>query len=403
MASGKRYGVGVVGANPERGWALAAHLPAIQALDGFDLAAVATTREESARRAGERFGARRAHARWQDLVADPAVDVVAVCVKVAHHREIALGAIDAGKHVFCEWPLALTADEAAEIRDAAARRGVKALVGLQGRASPYVSAIRDLVADGAIGRILSATLVSSLNNWGPRLPAAEAYRTKRESGATGLTVPGGHSLDAFCHCLGPFEALSAVVATQHARCEIVETGEVLDVTAPDQILVSGRLASGAVASVHVKADIANPTGVRLEINGTEGDIVAGTRPPVGVAPVGIQRIPLDVLIARRRKAPFEPVAVGTGDPRWPGEAAGPPYYTAQLYLRLLDALEKGAPLSPDFSDAVATHQLLETVQRASDTGTRQRVQADGFAPEEDGVRPPRVQQHDGAGLSSTRV
>ncbi len=374
MAQGERiYGVGVVGASPERGWALAAHLPALRALARYDLAAVATTRLETAKLAAEKFGAKRAYGDWRELVADPAVDVVAICVKVAHHREIALGAIEAGKHLFCEWPLALTVSEAEEIRDAAAKRGVKAIVGLQGRASPYLNAIRDLVASGAIGQILSTTLVSSLNNWGPRLPAAEAYRTKRESGATGLTVPGGHSLDSFCHCVGPFAEVAAVVTTQHTKCEIVETGEIMDVTAPDQVLVSGRLASGAVASVHVKADMANPTGVRFEINGTDGDIVAVTRPPVGVAPVGIQRVELDVSIARRRKKPFEPVAVETRDPRLPETLAGPPFYTAQLYLRLLDALDGGNAPAPDFADAAKTHRLLAAVQTASDTGIRQRL------------------------------
>jgi len=374
MAQGERiYGVGVVGASPERGWALAAHLPALRALARYDLAAVATTRLETAKLAAEKFGAKRAYGDWRELVADPAVDVVAICVKVAHHREIALGAIEAGKHLFCEWPLALTVSEAEEIRDAAAKRGVKAIVGLQGRASPYLNAIRDLVASGTIGQILSTTLVSSLNNWGPRLPAAEAYRTKRESGATGLTVPGGHSLDSFCHCVGPFAEVAAVVTTQHTKCEIVETGEIMDVTAPDQVLVSGRLASGAVASVHVKADMANPTGVRFEINGTDGDIVAVTRPPVGVAPVGIQRVELDVSIARRRKKPFEPVAVETRDPRLPETLSGPPFYTAQLYLRLLDALDGGNAPAPDFADAAKTHRLLAAVQTASDTGIRQRL------------------------------
>lgn len=373
MQTERRYGVGVVGANPERGWALAAHLPALRAIERFDVAAVATTRLESARASAERFGAAGAYGDWRELVTDPAVDIVAICVKVAHHREIALAAIEAGKHVFCEWPLGLDAAEAQEMRSAAERRGVTTIVGLQGRASPYLETIRKLVAEGAIGDVISATLVSSLNNWGPRLPPAEAYRTKKESGATGLTVPGGHSLDSFCHCLGPFAEVSALVTTQHRSCEIVGTGEVMEVTAPDQVLVSGRLSSGAAVSVHIKADMANPTGVRFEINGTDGDIVATTRPPVGVSPVGIQRVELDVAIARRRKKPFEPVAVEAGNPRLPGDLGGPPFYTAQLYLRLLDALDTGKAPAPGFADAVASHRLLEAIQKASDSGSRQQL------------------------------
>lgn len=368
--------VGIVGANPERGWAFNAHLPALAAMDDFAIAAVATTRQESADASAARFGAARAYGDWRSLVEDPQVDVVSVCVKVAHHREIVLAAIEAGKHVFCEWPLGLDAEEAEEMQRAAAARGVANLVGLQGRASPYLQAVRELVREEAIGEVISATLVSSLNNWGPRLPPAEAYRTDATSGATGLTVPGGHSLDALCHCLGEFSEVSAVVATQHKRCEIVGTGEVKDVTAPDQVLVAGRLASGAVASVHVKADMASPTGVLFEVNGTDGDIVVRTKEPVGISPVGIQRVELDILLARGRKKPFEPVGDLSRYREAPaGVPDGPPFYTAQLYARLAATIRSGAPLEPDFAAAVTRHRLLEAIQRASDTGERQRLPA----------------------------
>lgn len=371
---GETIRVGVIGANPERGWALAAHLPALAAMDGFEIAAVATTRQETADAAAARFGAARAYADWRRLVDDPSVDVVSICVKVAHHREMALAAIAAGKHVFCEWPLGLDTAEAEEMRDAAAAAGVLGLVGLQGRASPYLNAVRDLVAEGAIGTVISASLVSSLANWGPKLPAAEAYRTDRASGATGLTVPGGHSLDSLCHCLGEFAEVAALVTTQHPKCQIVETGEIRDVTAPDQVLVSGRLEGGAVVSVHVKADMASPTGVLFQVNGTAGDIVVSTRPPVGVAPVGIQRAELVVELSRGRKKPFVEVTDFARRRDVPESVpAGPAFYTAQLYARLARTIGEGAPLDPDFSAAVTRHRLLDAVQKASDTGMRQAL------------------------------
>lgn len=366
--------VGIIGANPERGWALAAHLPALQAMDGFSIAAVATTRMETARITAERFGVPEAHDDAAALIASPQVDVVAVCVKVAHHRDHVLAALAAGKHVFCEWPLGLDLAEAEEMRDAARKAGTLTVVGLQGRMSPYLNAVRALVAEGAIGELRSATLVSSLANWGPRLPPAEAYRTRRESGATGLTVPGGHTLDSLCHCLGEFEQVSAIVSTQTPRCEIVGTGEVLDVTAPDHVLVSGRLAGVAVVSVHVKADMGHPAGVLFDIHGSDGDIRVRTAEPVGKAPVGIQRAELTVEVARGRRGAFEPVTGFDRFSKVPASVpAGPPFYTAQLYARLGAALREGRPASPDFGDAVVRHRLLEAVQRASDSGQAQRL------------------------------
>jgi predicted dehydrogenase len=252
-------------------------------------------------------------------------------------------------------------------------RGVRHLVGLQGQASPVLNEVKQLVAGGAIGEVISASLIASLNNWGPQLPAAEAYRTKVESGATGLTVPGGHSLDALCFCLGEFREVAAVVTTQHEKVEIVETGEVVDATTPDQVLVSGVLESGAVASVHIKADMANPTGVVFEINGTDGDIVVASKQPVGIAPVGIQRAELTLHVARGRKKKFVEAPISEAFTLVSDMPKGPPFFTAQLYARLGDSLSSGVPLSPDFGAAVRRHRLLDTIQAASDTGMRQSL------------------------------
>ncbi len=366
--------VGIVGANPDRGWASVAHIPALMAMPDFEIAAVCTTRQESADAAASKFGVPAAYGDWRAMLANSEIDVVAVCVKVSHHHEIVVAAAQAGKHVFCEWPLGRTTAEAEDMLRAAEKHDVRHLVGLQGQASPALCTVRDLVADGSIGEIISASLIASLNNWGPRLPPAEAYRTQKESGTTGLTVPGGHSLDSFCHCVGEFRDVAAVVSTQHKKTEIVGTGEILDVTAPDQVLVSGILESGAVASVHIKADMASPTGVLMEINGTEGDIVVASRKPVGPMPVGIQRTELTIHIARGRKKEFVEVPIGDGFNHAPaGVPKGPPFYTAQLYTRLRDALRDGKPLSPDFGAAVRRHRLLDAIQKASDTGIRQSL------------------------------
>jgi predicted dehydrogenase len=92
----------------------------------------------------------------------------------------------------------------------------------------------------------------------------------RSSGNTLMTSPGGHSIDALCYCLGEFKELSRVVANQRQRIKIVETGDMIQMTAPDQVLISGVLQSGAVASIHLKGGTANGTGFLFEIHGTKG-------------------------------------------------------------------------------------------------------------------------------------
>ena len=183
--------VGLIGASPDRGWAASAHIPALRALPQFELAAVCTTRLESAQATAAKFAIPLAFADWRQLMDRRNIDLIIVTVKVPAHRALVLAALDAGKHMFCEWPLALDSAAAAGMLEHARRAGVRHMVGLQGRAHPALNHVRDLVRAGHIGRLISCSLVSSLASWGPKLPPSEAYRADRANGATGLTVPGG--------------------------------------------------------------------------------------------------------------------------------------------------------------------------------------------------------------------
>src|SRR3954447_8640715 len=105
-AGAKRIRVGIIGANPDRGWAAQAHIPALRSLsDDFEITALSTSRRESADAASKAFGVAAAFDSHQELVRSPNVNVVAITVKVPYHLELATAALDAGKAVYCEWPL----------------------------------------------------------------------------------------------------------------------------------------------------------------------------------------------------------------------------------------------------------------------------------------------------------
>jgi predicted dehydrogenase len=160
-----------------------------------------------------------------------------------------------------------------------------------------------------------------------------------------------------------------VVATPQPVAVMADTGESFAVTAPTQLLVSGRLQGGALASVHVKADIYAPTGLRFEINGTEGDLVIATAPPVGASPVGIQRAMLTLLGALRGNRGLVTLPLARAD--LPVEVPeGPPRYSAPMLARFAAAIRSGQNLAPDFSTALARHRLLEAVASASVSGLR---------------------------------
>lgn len=363
----KKIGVGIIGASPDRGWARTAHVPALAALPQYALRAVATTRRETADAAARAFGAPLAFDRHEDLVAHPEVELVTVAVKVPHHRELVLAALSAGKHVYCEWPLGNGLAEAEQMAAAARGAGVCAAVGLQGRASPWVNQIRALVADGYVGRVLSTSVVATGEVFGATVDRANAYLLDRPNGANLLTIQFGHFADALCYCLGEFEELGATLATQRVAVTVRETGVVIVPTTPDQVSVQGTLTSGAIASIHLRGGRSRGTNLLWEINGTEGDLLI----TADVGFVGITELTLRGGRGdQRAMSPIPPDARH----RWvpddvPGGSA---LNLAQAYALLARDIGQGTSLSAGFDTAVLRHRMLEAVQAAADSGTRQR-------------------------------
>src|SRR5437016_2781894 len=268
----KRIRVGIIGANPDRGWAAQAHIPALQSLpDDFEITALSTTRRESADVAGKLFGVPAAFDNHQDLVTSQTVDVVAVTVKVPHHLELATAALEAGKAVYCEWPLGNGLGEAETLAALAKKKGVLAVAGLQARSAPAVTYVRDLIKQGYVGEVLSTTLVGSGMGWGPTVEPFNVYMNDKKNGATMLSIGLGHAADALCHCLGEVRELSATMTVRRKTFTIAGTSERKTMTADDQVCVIGLLEGGAAFSIHYRGGVSRGTNLIWEINGTEGD------------------------------------------------------------------------------------------------------------------------------------
>jgi len=303
------------------------------------------------------------------MVSHRDVDLVSICVRVPFHHQMGIAALEAGKHLFCEWPLAATAEKAEQMRDLAARKGLHHMVGLQARGAPAINCARDLIEQGYVGKVLSSTMIVATPNWGPEFTQSRAYLADRSTGATLMTIPGGHSIDALCFCLGEFKEVVSVVATQRKQIKVVETGEMIAMTSPDQIIFGGILESGAVASVHVKGGIANGSGFQLEIHGSEGDVVIAPREPRAASSVQISEL---ALRGSQGGKPLADLPIPASY-RWvpPAMPAGPPFNMGQLFKRMADGIRDGKPAGPGFDLAVRRHRLLDAIQKASDSGLRQ--------------------------------
>ena len=205
--------LGIIGANIHRGGAPRAHLPAIVASPEFELTAVCTTRMESAEESRQKYGAKLAFDDYHKMLAHPEIDAVAVVLRVPTHYQITKDALNAGKHVFTEWPLGATVEEATELADLAKTKGLRAVVGLQSRAAPAILHMKELVEDGYVGEIISCSM-RLIRGGVLERPSGRTWPRDNELGAHTLTIAAGHSIDALRFVAGEFSEVSSIVSTQ---------------------------------------------------------------------------------------------------------------------------------------------------------------------------------------------
>jgi predicted dehydrogenase len=349
-------GIGVVGAGVDH-WSGTAHIPAIAAQDGVALRAVVTSSPDSAAVAGQRWGVPATH-ELARVLEDDAVDVVVVTVRVPRHAEIVDAAIAAGKHVYCEWPLAVDTAQAAYLAKLSATRPDRVhVVGLQGRFSSHLRTAADLVAAGAIGRVLTANLRLYLPHGLLPRPIHRAHLRHRSVGANVLTIQAGHTLDMVARLLGPAAVVSARLWSAVPEF-LVDTGERLPRDAPDN-LVAVFDHDGVIAAVHV-SQTGSAESFAMDVLGTAGALrlsstgqpqfggLLADLTPLGGSPAAVEPDP-----ALRFRSPLP--------------AAHPGHNVAALYAALADAVrtDRRDPILPRFADAVVLHRLLDDVAHAA--------------------------------------
>ncbi|CAJ2514135.1 Uu.00g022540.m01.CDS01 [Anthostomella pinea] len=263
-------------------WAFIGHLRSIQAMPGdYEIVAVCNSTVESAQKAIDGYGLpAKAYGGPDDIAKDPRVELVVVAVNVEKHFELAKPAIENKKDVFVEWPLGATLKQSEELTRMAASAGVKTMVGVQARADPMVVKLKEILASGKIGRVVSTSVVinSSFAPMDAWVEGAEYY-LGIESGGNEYSIGFGHFLDTFVHVLGDFADLQAMLKTNVTSLPVMNAkGEVVNPshakTSPDHAFVQGTLESGAMASIAVRKSQAAVDGVgfRWFITGTEGEV-----------------------------------------------------------------------------------------------------------------------------------
>jgi predicted dehydrogenase len=359
-AMADRIRLGLIGASVSGTWSARAHLPALRASSDVELTGVCTTRSDSAEAARKAWGAGLAFDDWRKMVASPEIDAVAVVVRVPSHYAPAKAALEAGKHVYCEWPLGRTTAEAEELAALANAKRLMTAVGLQARVNPAVMHMKDLVEGGFVGEVM-AVHVSLLREGVLSRPSNRTWQRDAELGANTLTIANGHTVDAMRFVTGDFRRLSAVVATQAKQWLDTGTNTLLDVTSPDNVLISGWLANGAVASVHVGAIPFAGSGYRMEICGRDGTLAA-----TGIDSPQLSEVRLHGAKGGNTLSAIpipERLTVAA-----PGTPSGEPVNVGQMYTLFARAIRGGEKRQPTFATAVELHRLVDAIKQASDTG-----------------------------------
>ena len=355
--------LGFIGANVKSTWASQSHYPALAASPDVEMTAVCTTRTETAEAARQAFGAKLAFTDFREMVKSKEIDAVAVVVRVPLHYEPTKAAIEAGKHVYTEWPLGRTTAEAQELAALARAKGVQTAVGLQSRVSPALLYMKELVESGYVGEVL-ACHADCMRDGALERPSSRSWQRDVTLGANPLTIANGHVIDALRFVVGDFARVSCMLTTQSKQWYETDTKRMVEVTSPDNILVSGKLARGAVASVHVAAVPWAGGGVRMVVYGREGTLVA-------TGNVSTQRGEMLRVQGAQRSHELKDLPLPERYMWLPPEfPRGDPFNVGQMYGLFAEAIRTGK--KPDrlatFDTAVDLHRFLDKIRQSSDEG-----------------------------------
>lgn len=354
----ERYKVGIVGANAKRAWAHDAHVPALRRMtDRFEIEAVSARSQALADEAGAAFGARRAFGDSIALVRDPEIDIVSVTVKVPEHRPIVLAALEAGKHVYCEWPLGRDLAEAEEMASAVTPDS-NVMIGLQALSSPAVQDAITLVREGALGTLRIARVFSPTGGWGRQAPPHYAYLQDKQNGATLETIAGGHTLAVIEHLVGNYLEVDARNSTLQKQVPIAGSDEIVERTCADHMFVLGLHEGGCVSTLEVVGNVA-VRPFSFELVGDLGSLYLSSSHPGGFQ---VARIELQTKLAPSHQ--LKPRIDGVDDA---------PVNVGEAYLQFADDIAAGVQSKPDFNYAVRLTRLLEAIDLASSTGIRQSI------------------------------
>ncbi len=343
--------------------------PAMTALCGRDAAA--------AHAAAERMGWSSVETDWKDLVKRDDVHLVDVCTPGDTHAEIAIAALEAGKHVLCEKPLANTVAEAEAMVQAAVaaeRRGIYSMVGFNYRLVPAIALARKLVADGRLG-VIRHVRAQYLQDWivDPTFPLVWRLQ-KDKAGSGALGDIGAHIIDLAQYVAGSaITGVSGLTETFVKERPLPEASSGLSasggggtgpVTVDDAALFLARFESGALGSFEAtRFASGRKNAIRLEINGSDGSLAFDFE---SMNELQFHDHTEDTETAGFRRILVTEASHPYAQAWWPpGHGLGYEHTFIHEVVDLVSAIGEGRAPAPSFADGLQVQQVLAAVERSA--------------------------------------
>src|SRR5271167_503949 len=260
--------VGIIGV----GWGAHVQVPGFRAAKGFEPVALCARTPDRLERVATKLGIEQTSTDWQSFVTRDDLDLISVATPTVLHHEMTVAALDAGKAVLCEKPLAADLDAARDMVRAADRSGRPTACCFENRWNPDWLAVADKVRSGFLGTQYVARVSRSAAYWHPSRPLQARWMYDRDQGGGYLAGMLVHDLDFLCSLLGGPESVCAEVRTSDPIREL-PGGETLNVTADDTAALLMRMESGVTAILSVSVIGAHADHYRIELFGADGTII----------------------------------------------------------------------------------------------------------------------------------
>lgn len=345
-------GIGVIGT----GFGSYVLVPAFKALPGVTVLGVASKNSAHASKVASDLGI-RFYSSSHELLQDPMINVVAIALPPAEHSAVVFEAVKAGKHVFCEKPMALHIADARLMMEAAKKANIVHMVDFEFREFPEVCAFRSIVQSGALGTIQSVLAEWSVGTWADA-SRPWSWKCDLEQGGGVLTALGIHMLDLLEFTVGPFRSVCAKLSTSIAHRSL-PNGTIRPVTAEDTAEIDLRFLSGISGNLRLSNVQTAGAGQWLTVIGTEKSVRVGS----GNTHHYGQCFDLDERIQGVWKPiPLKTEIIDTEDGRIRAVRI--------LASRFTDAIRTGnRDVRPSFLDGVRGQILLEAVRESHRLGT----------------------------------